>query len=119
MVQSTLVEVAVHMKPEAAAPVHVVDMTIQSNPLFSGPMQHAVKEAVAQGGQAILFLNRRGFATLVTCSRCNHRVGCPHCSTKLVCGVSPRYLAPFARRSRRPPSPERRLETTGVGGRIR
>jgi len=65
-------------------PVHVLDMTIQSNPLFSGPMQHAVKEAVADGGQAILFLNRRGFATLVTCSRCNHRVGCPHCSTKLV-----------------------------------
>jgi len=65
-------------------PVHIIDMTQQKAPLFSAPLRHAVKEAIAEGGQAILFLNRRGFATLITCERCNHRIGCPHCSTQLV-----------------------------------
>ena len=68
----------------ALPPVRIIDMTQQKAPLFSGPLRHAVAEAVAQGGQAILFLNRRGFATLLTCARCDHRIGCPHCSTKLV-----------------------------------
>ena len=65
-------------------PVRIIDMTQQKSPLFSPPLRHAVKEAIDAGGQAILFLNRRGFATLLTCSRCNYRIGCPHCSTKLV-----------------------------------
>jgi len=65
-------------------PVRILDMTQQKSPLFSGPLRHAVKEAIDAGGQVILFLNRRGFATLLTCSRCNYRIGCPNCSTKLV-----------------------------------
>jgi len=65
-------------------PVRVIDMTQQKDPLFSRPMRHAVAEAVAAGGQAILFLNRRGFATLLSCGRCGHRLGCPHCSSALV-----------------------------------
>ncbi|MHC4954004.1 MAG: replication restart helicase PriA [Planctomycetota bacterium] len=65
-------------------PVRILDMTQQKDPLFSRPLQHAVADAVAEGGQAILFLNRRGFATLIVCSRCDHRLGCPHCSTQLV-----------------------------------
>jgi len=65
-------------------PVRVIDMTEQKDPLFSRPLRHAVADAVARGGQAILFLNRRGFATLVSCKRCGHRLGCPHCSSTLV-----------------------------------
>jgi len=65
-------------------PVDVVDMGGEKGRLFSLPLRHAVREAVARGGQVILFLNRRGFATVVVCPRCKHVFGCPHCSSTLV-----------------------------------
>ncbi len=42
-----------------------------------------LREALADGGQAILFHNRRGYATSVVCPRCGHVVSCPHCSVAL------------------------------------
>lgn len=34
--------------------------------------------------QAMLFLNRRGYAPLMICSKCGHRVKCPHCDVYMV-----------------------------------
>ncbi|GJE54170.1 MULTISPECIES: primosomal protein N' [Methylobacterium] len=48
------------------------------------PMVAAVKKAVADGEQALLFLNRRGYAPLTLCSACGHRYQCRNCSTWLV-----------------------------------
>jgi primosomal protein N' (replication factor Y) len=39
-----------------------------------------VRAALDQGGQAILFLNRRGFSGALRCSECGHMVACPDCS---------------------------------------
>ena len=39
---------------------------------------------VAAGEQALLFLNRRGFAPLTLCRACGHRSSCPNCSAWLV-----------------------------------
>lgn len=43
----------------------------------------AVRQALAQGGQVILLLNRRGFATHIQCARCGHVVRCPDCDIAL------------------------------------
>ena len=43
-----------------------------------------VEEARAKGEQAMLFLNRRGYAPLTLCRNCGHRFECPNCSTWLV-----------------------------------
>ena len=43
-----------------------------------------VEEARARGEQAMLFLNRRGYAPLTLCRNCGHRFECPNCSTWLV-----------------------------------
>ncbi|MDI6028285.1 primosomal protein N' [Corticibacterium sp. UT-5YL-CI-8] len=43
-----------------------------------------VKKTVARGEQALLFLNRRGYAPLTLCRVCGHRFGCPVCSSWLV-----------------------------------
>ncbi|HRI53950.1 MAG TPA: primosomal protein N', partial [Pseudomonadota bacterium] len=51
--------------------------------LLSTPLQNAIKETLAAGEQAILFLNRRGYATFLLCQRCGHRLECPHCSVTL------------------------------------
>ena len=44
----------------------------------------AVTETVAAGEQALLFLNRRGYAPLTLCRTCGHRMQCPNCSAWLV-----------------------------------
>ena len=44
----------------------------------------AVADTVAAGEQALLFLNRRGYAPLTLCRRCGHRFQCPNCSAWLV-----------------------------------
>ena len=48
------------------------------------PLVAAIAETLAQGQQALLFLNRRGYAPLTLCRRCGHRFHCPNCSTWLV-----------------------------------
>ncbi|KAF0120931.1 MAG: primosomal protein N' [Methylocystaceae bacterium] len=44
----------------------------------------AVGEAIARGEQALLFLNRRGYAPLTVCRTCGHRFRCEHCDAWLV-----------------------------------
>ena len=47
-------------------------------------MRRAVTEALTDGGQAMLFLNRRGYAPLTLCRSCGHRLQCPNCTAWLV-----------------------------------
>jgi primosomal protein N' (replication factor Y) (superfamily II helicase) len=44
----------------------------------------AVKTTIARGDQALLFLNRRGYAPLTLCRSCGFRLKCPHCEAWLV-----------------------------------
>jgi primosomal protein N' (replication factor Y) len=48
------------------------------------PLVEAVRASLARGEQAMLFLNRRGYAPLTLCRRCGHRMQCPHCTAWLV-----------------------------------
>lgn len=47
-------------------------------------LERAMAAAHAEGGQSILFLNRRGSATVVVCRTCGAAVTCRHCSVALV-----------------------------------
>jgi len=80
---------ALHRLPGRAGgyplpPVEVVDLSQEGSHLFSRRLRVAVADAVAKGGQVILFLNRRGFSTIVVCERCRHTLGCPNCASTLV-----------------------------------
>jgi len=44
----------------------------------------AVKTALERGEQALLFLNRRGYAPLTLCRACGFRLNCPNCDAWLV-----------------------------------
>ena len=44
----------------------------------------ALSETLAAGEQALLFLNRRGYAPLTLCRACGHRMQCPNCTAWLV-----------------------------------
>lgn len=51
---------------------------------LSPKLIEALKQTFAAGEQAMLFLNRRGYAPLTLCRTCGHRFQCPQCSTWLV-----------------------------------
>jgi len=57
---------------------------------LSPPLREAVRETLAKKEQALLFLNRRGYAPLTLCRHCGHRLKCPNCTAWL---VEHRYLA--------------------------
>jgi primosomal protein N' (replication factor Y) (superfamily II helicase) len=52
-------------------------------PLISGNLASAIETRLARKEQTILFLNRRGFATSLVCSRCGFVCDCPNCSVAL------------------------------------
>ena len=47
-------------------------------------LRAALAETLDAGEQALLFLNRRGYAPLTLCRACGHRFHCPNCSAWLV-----------------------------------
>lgn len=51
--------------------------------LLSAELQQALGETLAAGQQSILFLNRRGYQTLVLCESCGAEARCPDCSVAL------------------------------------
>ncbi len=51
---------------------------------ISEPLEAAIAETLELKHQAMLFLNRRGYAPLTLCRACGYRFGCPHCSAWLV-----------------------------------
>jgi len=51
---------------------------------LAAPLVSAIRDTIAGGRQALLFLNRRGYAPLTLCRSCGHRFECPNCSAWLV-----------------------------------
>jgi primosomal protein N' (replication factor Y) len=72
----------------AALPqIGLIDMRRDPPPprrFLSPALTQAVTETLAAGEQAMLFLNRRGYAPLTLCRTCGHRMQCPNCTAWLV-----------------------------------
>jgi primosomal protein N' (replication factor Y) len=51
---------------------------------ISPPLAEAIRHAVERKEQALLFLNRRGYAPLTLCRACGHRFSCNICDAWLV-----------------------------------
>lgn len=51
--------------------------------IISPPLAAAVTKTLEKGEQALLFLNRRGYATVMFCLFCGHSLQCEHCSVAL------------------------------------
>ena len=47
-------------------------------------LEQAIRETIGRSEQALLFLNRRGYAPLTLCRTCGHRFQCPNCAAWLV-----------------------------------
>jgi len=64
--------------------VDMRDTPPERGKFLAGPLVAAVHETLARGEQAMLFLNRRGYAPLTLCRHCGHRMQCPNCTAWLV-----------------------------------
>jgi len=56
----------------------------QGRTLFSRRLRELLTETVERGEQAILLMQRRGWAPICLCRDCGHRIKCPACSVSLV-----------------------------------
>ncbi len=65
---------AIDMRAERIEPVHWI------SPSLVG----AVQATLARGEQAMLFLNRRGYAPVTLCRACGQQIGCDHCDARMV-----------------------------------
>ncbi len=76
--------------------VRLVDMKeqleLQGYQHLSIPLRDAVQQALDRGEQAILFLNRRGYAPRRVCRACGEARMCPNCAVALVSHRSTRAL---------------------------
>jgi len=52
--------------------------------ILTRPLVRGLEHTLSEGGQAILFLNRRGFSTRVYCFDCGFAEQCKHCDVALV-----------------------------------
>ena len=50
---------------------------------FSQKLINALKENMEQGGQALVFRNRRSYSPMVQCDNCGQIPKCPHCNVSL------------------------------------
>ena len=60
--------------------------------LFAPQLIAALQAAVARGEQALVFLNRRGYAPVLACDACGWKCECPHCSAYRVFHKTDRTL---------------------------
>ncbi|MBL4818150.1 MAG: primosomal protein N', partial [Deltaproteobacteria bacterium] len=51
--------------------------------ILSNPLKLAMQEVLAQSEQVLLFLNRRGYASLTICDACGSQIHCPNCAVSL------------------------------------
>ncbi|GMW02036.1 MAG: primosomal protein N' [Candidatus Hydrogenedentota bacterium] len=77
--------------------VTVIDMRdetreIGANAFLSRRLESAVRDCVSGGGQALLLLNRRGFAPFVLCPSCGWLAECPDCNVSMTYHQKGAYL---------------------------
>ncbi|NMA95620.1 MAG: primosomal protein N' [Clostridiales bacterium] len=92
----TLLELTRRVDGSTPPNVEIVDMRdelIRGNrSMFSKALYEGVHETLGQNKQAILFLNRRGYANFISCRECGWVAECNRCAVSLTFHASDRTL---------------------------
>ncbi len=73
---------------------------------FSSALHGAIDRHLGAGSQVLAFVNRRGYAPVLLCSRCAWQAQCDHCDVRLTFHQTPRQLR-CHQCDRRRPAPRR------------
>ena len=82
----TLVRLTKRYTGSALPAVKIVDMrkeTLSGEAQIGGELRALICDAYENGKQSMLFLNRRGFHSMLSCHACGEVILCPHCSVSL------------------------------------
>lgn len=83
----TLFTIEKRAKESRLPSVEVVDMREElkagNRSILSRGLHRMLEEKLQKGEQAMLFLNRRGYAGFLSCRACGKAVKCPHCDVSL------------------------------------
>lgn len=72
---------------------------------LSAPLLEKIREHLVGQGQVLLFLNRRGYASVLMCHHCGWMVKCTHCDARLTLHFQPELLhCHHCGRVKRPPT---------------
>lgn len=67
--------------------VHIEDMREElsagNRQMFSRGLMASIQDRLNKSEQAMLFINKRGFAGFISCRSCGHVMKCPHCDVSL------------------------------------
>jgi primosomal protein N' (replication factor Y) len=105
-------ELPTRANPTAATrplpPVEIIDLRrhrLGPDGLLAPPLALAVESTLAAGEQVILFLNRRGYSTLMVCRSCGEVLRCTSCSVSMTLHQGrQRLVCHYCGRSERIPS---------------
>jgi primosomal protein N' (replication factor Y) (superfamily II helicase) len=81
------IRLAARFKAKALPAIAAIDLRVEAAPRgkwIAPRLAEAISKAVTRTEQALLFLNRRGYAPLTLCRACGHRFNCPNCTAWLV-----------------------------------
>lgn len=59
------------------------EMEAGNKSIFSRRLQALIRERLEKNEQVMLFMNRRGYSSFVSCRSCGEAVKCPHCDVTL------------------------------------
>lgn len=67
--------------------IHIVDMReelrLGNHGMFSNLLLQKLEDCIGQGQQAMLFINRRGYASSVNCRKCGETIRCDRCDVSM------------------------------------
>ncbi len=83
----TLIEMPHRVMNRPLPKIHLVDMRQElrmgNHGMFSGLLQQKLEECIAGDHQAMLFINRRGYASSVNCRKCGETIKCSRCDVSM------------------------------------
>lgn len=103
-----LIELPTRVDDKEMPHIRIIDMRLQSRgrkkEIISERLRQAIEERLERREQTILFLNRRGYSTSLTCEECGHVVLCGQCSLPMTFHrSSDRLVCHLCGHERRPP----------------
>jgi len=83
----TLFELRERLTGGTLPSVYTVDLRQElkdgNRSIFSRKLLELLQDRLEKGQQSMLFLNRRGYASFISCRSCGHVMKCPHCDVSL------------------------------------
>ena len=102
-----LLELNSRVDGKAMPPMKIVDMRNELRSgnisLFSRELFRDMQEKISKGEQVILFLNRRGFSTFVSCRSCGYVFKCEECDISMTYHRSGLLVCHYCGKTKRAP----------------